>query len=105
MNVFLNDLLSEINRKAVNEFHEKIESEVRKNLAKFYHYTFESDDEFFVFAKERLTKIEDIEEQRCFFFLDYRDDENRGLIVLSYSTKTEFTWSKDHTKITATFGV
>ena len=97
-------LMSEINRKFSNEFSEKVKNQIKDNLAKFYHHTFESDDEFFAFAKERLTRIEDVEEKRCFFFLDYRDDENRGLMVLSYSTKTEFIWNEDHTQITATFG-
>ena len=96
--------MSEINRKFRNEFNETLKNQIKDNLAKFYRHTFESDDEFFAFAKERLTRIEDVEEERCFFFLDYQDDENRGLMVLSYSTKTEFTWNEDHTKITATFG-
>lgn len=97
-------LMSEINGKFRNEFDEKLKNQIKDNLAKFYHHTFESDDEFFAFAKSRLTRIEDVEEKRCFFFLDYRDDENRGLMVLSYSTKTTFSWNEDHTVLTATFG-
>lgn len=97
-------LMSEIIRKFSTEFDEKVKNKVKDNLEKFYNIVFEYEHEFMRFAKSRLTMIEDMDEERSFIYLDYRDDENRGLIVLSYSTKAEFSWNEDHTKITATFG-
>lgn len=97
-------LMSEINRKFRNKFSEKVKNKVKDNLEKFYNIVFEHEHEFMRFAKSRLTMIEDVEEERSFIYLDYRNDENRGLIVLSYSTKTEFSWNEDHTQVTATFG-
>jgi hypothetical protein len=91
--------------KIMIEFDKKLQECVRASLAE-KGFVFDSDDELHQFAKERLYRLsfEDQPNEHV-IFLDYKSEEDMGIIVCTYSDKILFKHNDDGVQSTYTISM
>lgn len=81
-----------------------LEELVRERLYKL-NYKFRNDELFYSFVKNRITKI-GFEDDRDteFLYLDYISEENRGVLLVTFSSKIDYDYDTFSGKITMSIG-
>jgi hypothetical protein len=82
----------------IAEFDKKLANYIRTSLAD-KSFLFETDDEFYIFIKERLRRVTNESDNNLHkLYLDYVSDEEPGTYIGQYSDKISFGYKDDGMK-------
>lgn len=99
---YMETIIRDLQKKAVDEWEIKLKSFLKENLKEF-GYEFDSDADFVSFCKTRITLLDFVGGTNYHeLYLDYINEENKGEFICSYADDYEMTMD-GHT-VTATIG-
>jgi phytoene dehydrogenase-like protein len=98
---FDNDFMANFIREVSNKWQDACKEYLKKNLSEL-GYSFNSDLDFIVFCKSRVTRITLAGSRKYDYYLDYVNTANTGKFIGSVSDKSEF--SREGDKINITIG-
>jgi len=91
-------------QKLINNRDKALEELVRERLYKL-GYKFRNDELFHLFVQNRITRIGDDEDTNVeYLYLDYISEENRGVLLVTFSSKIDYDYDTFSGKITMSIG-
>lgn len=85
-----NNAINSFFKQVTDNFSDKLSIVIKTNLVQF-GYLFDSEEEFLTFCQDRITQVQlDTTLDVYYFYLDFKDLENLGTYIGSYSNKLTF---------------
>lgn len=97
----IKDVMSEFYNRAVNQFDQKLREYIKTNL-KELGFDFNTDEEMNEFASNRIHRISFVDQHYHEIYLDYVDNDNKGILIGCYHDRMESSF--ENGKLTITFG-
>lgn len=88
----------------INNRDKALEELVRERLYKL-DYKFTNDENFYSFVKNRITRICDSNDRETeYLYLDYVSEEEKGILLVTFSSKIEYNFDNLSGKMTMSIG-
>ena len=99
---FTRNIINDIISKVVRDFEYKMKLEIKERLNQL-GFSFENDFDFNQFCLTRITRIINQEMSDEEIYLDFKNEQNKGILLVKYSNKISLDW-KENNVLNVTIG-